>query len=195
MLTPAVYELDKPIEITKDKTLVLGLGMPILKAKNANALTNTSSAQDTILAGFVIVGSATSKNQTLVTIGNGKGANSTENPNMLFDIFCRVGAAVDIEETNTCMQINDSDIIGCNLGCDKNTVDHGLIVNGKNGSIDFYQSELPYDPPSQNDLIFGIQKGYPSLPISKNATNFKSKGFGGESPNRHSAINTNIPNK
>jgi len=288
VLTPGVYKLDKALKITKDKTLVLGLGMPILKAKATNALIDTSSAKDTIMAGFVIAGSATSKDQTLVTIGDGESTNSTENPNMLFDIFCRVGGATDVEKAKTCMQINDSDVIGSNLwlwradhgsnvGWDKNTVDHGLIVNGdnvsmyglfvehfqktqtiwngKNGSVDFYQSELPYDPPSQDDWSFGTQKGYSSLLISEDASGFKGRGLGvyaafinthkyayldnaildeakgtdlkhmitvylngnadawsginsivngigaqvqgigGESPNRHSAINTNIPNK
>jgi hypothetical protein len=129
------------------------------------------------------------------------------------------------------------------------------IWNGKNGSIDFYQSELPYDPPSQDDWSDGTQKGYSSLLISKDASGFNAKGLGiyaafintsnwmyldnaildqakgtdlkhmitvylngnsdnwtginsivngvgaqvqgkgGESTNRHSAINTNIPNQ
>ncbi len=119
------------------------------------------------------------------------------------------------------LENNDNDAIGSNIwlwradhnfsgtlentGWNKNTANHGLIINGdnvgmyglfvehfqkeqtiwdgKNGTLNFYQSELPYDPTSQNDWDYkdeqgNVSHGYPSLLINKNATKFIAKGLG-----------------
>ena len=228
ILTPGEYQLNKTVTVDNDKTLILGVGMPVIKDKSgiSTPLVQTTSSKDTILAGFLIAGSDATANTTLMTIGDATSSqnNSADNPNILFDIFCRVGGPGPkdtLEKADTCLKINDNDTIGSNIwlwradhdfsgtlentSWNKNTANHGLIINGdnvgmyglfvehfqkeqtiwdgKNGTLNFYQSELPYDPTSQNawnykDEQGNVRLGYPSLLINKNATEFKAKGLG-----------------
>ncbi len=81
-----------------------------------------------------------------------------------------------------------------------NTGDHGLVVNGdgvlatglavehyqkeqvlwngNGGETIFYQSELPYDPPSQAAWTDGKANGYPSYAVAKNVTTHQAYGLG-----------------
>ena len=81
-----------------------------------------------------------------------------------------------------------------------NTAAHGLVVNGNNvtatglavehyqqeevlwkgngGETIFYQSELPYDPPSQAAWMDGKANGYPSYVVAKNVTSHQAYGLG-----------------
>lgn len=227
ILTPGEYQLNKTVNIKDNQTLVLGLGMPVIKDKPGinTPLIQTTSAKDTILAGFLIAGSDSTDDTTLMTMGNEQGSvNNSENPNMLFDLFCRVGGPGPegvLEKAGICLKINDNNVIGSNIwlwradhdfsddrkntGWDKNTANHGLIINGdnvgmyglfiehfqkeqtiwngKNGTLNFYQSELPYDPTSQEIWSYtddegNTRLGYPSLLINKSATDFTAKGLG-----------------
>jgi hypothetical protein len=89
---------------------------------------------------------------------------------------------------------------GTGVGWIVNTADHGLVVNGDNvtalglfvehyqkeqvlwngngGETIFYQSELPYDPPSQSAWTDGTANGYPSYAVSSSATTHQAYGLG-----------------
>jgi hypothetical protein len=89
---------------------------------------------------------------------------------------------------------------GAGVGWIVNTADHGLVVNGDNvtalglfvehyqkeqvlwngngGQTIFYQSELPYDPPSQGAWTDGTANGYPSYVVSNSATTHQAYGLG-----------------
>jgi hypothetical protein len=89
---------------------------------------------------------------------------------------------------------------GNGVGWIVNTADHGLVVNGDNvtatglavehyqkeqvlwngngGETIFYQSELPYDPPSQSAWTDGTANGYPSYVVSSSATTHQAYGLG-----------------
>ena len=89
---------------------------------------------------------------------------------------------------------------GNGVGWTVNTGAHGLIVNGNNvtalglfvehyqqdqvvwngngGETIFYQSELPYDPPSQADWTDGSANGFPSYFVSKGVTSHTAYGLG-----------------
>ncbi|WP_433983549.1 hypothetical protein RBB78_20960 [Tunturiibacter empetritectus] len=89
---------------------------------------------------------------------------------------------------------------GTGVGWIVNTADHGLVVNGDNvtatglfvehyqkeqvlwngngGETIFYQSELPYDPPSQSAWTDGTANGYPSYVVSNWATTHQAYGLG-----------------
>jgi hypothetical protein len=89
------------------------------------------------------------------------------------------------------------------VGADWNTnmSDSGLIVNGDNvtayglfvehhqkyqtvwngngGSVYFYQSELPYDPPTQSAwMATATENGYPSYKVAANVTSHRATGMG-----------------
>jgi hypothetical protein len=89
---------------------------------------------------------------------------------------------------------------GAGVGWIVNTADHGLVVNGDNvtalglfvehyqkeqvlwngsgGETIFYQSELPYDPPSQGAWTDGKANGYPSYVVSNSASGHQAYGVG-----------------
>lgn len=89
---------------------------------------------------------------------------------------------------------------GNGVGWTQNTADHGLVVNGngvtalglavehyqKNqvvwngngGETIFYQSELPYDPPSQAAWMNGSANGYSSYAVTSAVTAHQAYGLG-----------------
>ena len=90
---------------------------------------------------------------------------------------------------------------GAGVGWTSNTSDTGLIVNGdnvsayglavehfqkaevlwngQNGTVEFFQNEMPYDPPSQSAWMEapGVN-GYPAFKLAKNVKTFKGYGMG-----------------
>lgn len=89
---------------------------------------------------------------------------------------------------------------GAGVGWTLNTADHGLVVNGNrvtalglavehyqkqqvlwngnNGTTIFYQSELPYDPPSQAAWKDGRANGYPSYVVNDSVNKHAAYGLG-----------------
>ncbi len=89
---------------------------------------------------------------------------------------------------------------GNGVGWTVNTADHGLVVNGdrvealglavehyqkeqvlwrgNGGGTIFYQSELPYDPPSQAAWMDGSANGYPSYAVADSVTSHQVYGSG-----------------
>ncbi|WP_158820727.1 carbohydrate-binding protein [Granulicella sp. S156] len=53
-----------------------------------------------------------------------------------------------------------------------------VIWNGENGETIFYQSEMPYDVPSQSAWMDGSVDGYASYNVSPGVTNHKAYGIG-----------------
>ncbi len=89
---------------------------------------------------------------------------------------------------------------GTGVGWTSNVADHGLVVNGddvtalglavehyeqnqvvwngEGGETIFYQSELPYDPPSQSAWMNGSVDGYSSYSVSDSVTSHTAYGLG-----------------
>jgi hypothetical protein len=89
---------------------------------------------------------------------------------------------------------------GTGVGWTLNTAAHGMVVNGDRvtalglfvehyqkeqvlwngnaGETIFYQSELPYDPPSQSAWMDGAANGYPSYVVTNLAGTHQTYGFG-----------------
>ena len=89
---------------------------------------------------------------------------------------------------------------GNGVGWTLNTADHGVVVNGdrvlatglavehyqkqqvlwngNHGETIFYQSELPYDPPSQAAWMDGTANGYPSYVVTGNVNTHQIFGSG-----------------
>ncbi|HEX3542136.1 MAG TPA: glycosyl hydrolase family 28-related protein [Acidimicrobiales bacterium] len=54
-----------------------------------------------------------------------------------------------------------------------------VIWNGQNGTVVFFQNEMPYDPPSQAAwMATPTEKGYPALLVSPNVSSFHGYGMG-----------------
>jgi hypothetical protein len=89
---------------------------------------------------------------------------------------------------------------GAGVGWSLNTASHGLVVNGNrvtalglfvehyqkeqvlwngnSGETIFYQSELPYDPPSQSAWMDGSANGYPSYVVANAVGTHQAYGLG-----------------
>ncbi len=89
---------------------------------------------------------------------------------------------------------------GKEVGWDKNTSKNGLVVNGddvtvyglfcehfqeyqtlwngNNGKVYFYQSEMPYDPPTAEAFNHGSTNGYASYKVSDGVTRHEAWGLG-----------------
>src|SRR6266496_1259856 len=52
------------------------------------------------------------------------------------------------------------------------------LWNGNDGSVYFYQSEIPYDVPSQSQWTQNGENGYPSYKVSNNVTSHHGEGIG-----------------
>jgi hypothetical protein len=53
-----------------------------------------------------------------------------------------------------------------------------VVWNGNGGETIFYQSELPYDVPSQGAWMDGSANGYPSYVVSNSVTSHTAYGLG-----------------
>lgn len=89
---------------------------------------------------------------------------------------------------------------GKNVGWDQNVTKNGLIVNGdrvtvyglfcehfheyqtlwngNEGRVYFYQSEMPYDPPTADSFKHGTTNGYASYKVSDQVTSHEAWGLG-----------------
>ncbi len=144
ILTPGIYEINEPIVINNENTVVLGLGYATLKPTNGNQCMTIGDVKGVKVSG-VLFDAGQKKSETLLTIGTKKtDADNSDNPVCLIDTFYRVGGADNTPcKTTNCVIINSNNVIGDNfwiwradhgagVGWDKNTADTGVIFNGDN---------------------------------------------------------------
>ena len=155
IFSPFIYSFSEPIRITRSGTVVLGLGYATIVPTAANAAIIIADGTEGVrVCGFILqagdeVGGATTNALLVVGETENSGGNS-ENPNILFDIFPRVGGP---DLTGTCdvmILVNQQntifDHIWCwradhvgvledersGLGPDKAKVDNAIVVNADN---------------------------------------------------------------
>ena len=145
LLTPGIYNLDEPINVTHPNTVVLGLGFATLHPTHGNAALTTADADGIILAGLLIDAGET-LSPVLVQVGpHNASARHERNPISLSDIFFRVGGA-GVGRANINLEINANDTLidhtwiwradhGAGVGWDKNLSNNGLVVNGNNVTV------------------------------------------------------------
>ncbi|GAA1950682.1 RICIN domain-containing protein [Kitasatospora viridis] len=142
LVTPGVYHLDQPLDITRPDTVVLGLGMATLVPDNGVTAITTADVDGIDIAGL-IVSAGTTNSSALVRIGPaGATADHSGDPTVLQDVFFRVGGDVAGRATQS-LVVNSADTIGDDLwiwradhgndgtvGWTTNTAANGLVVNG-----------------------------------------------------------------
>ena len=87
----------------------------------------------------------------------------------------RPGWAVNLGENG--LIVNGDDVIIYGLFAEHFT-EYQTIWNGERGRTYFYQSEMPYDPPSQSEWKLGTTDGYASYKVSDHVENHKAWGLG-----------------
>jgi len=143
LLTPGVYKLDEPIDVTRPDSVVLGLGFPTLNPTNGNAAMTVASAKGMVISGVLFdAGAITSPVLLRVGDGHPRSDNEASDPSLLSDVFFRVGGAAAGSAT-TSLVVNSNNVIlddiwawradhGNGVGWTSNTADTGVIVNGDN---------------------------------------------------------------
>jgi hypothetical protein len=143
ILTPGVYHLDQPIQVTRPDTVVLGLGFPTLVPTNGNASMTVASAEGMLVSGVLFdAGPTTSPVLLQVGDGHARSDNEASDPSVLSDVFFRIGGATAGSAT-TALVVNSNNVIlddiwawradhGNGVGWTANTSDTGVIVNGNN---------------------------------------------------------------
>ena len=177
ILTPGVYQLDEPIDVTRPDSVVLGLGFPTLTPTNGNAAMTVASAKGMVISGVLFDAGATTSS-VLLRLGDGhaRSDNEASDPSLLADVFFRVGGAAAGNAT-TSLVVNSNNVIlddiwawradhGNGVGWTSNTADTGVIVNGDNVTAyglfveHFQKYEVIWNGNSGTDVFFQNEMPY-----------------------------------
>lgn len=145
IITPGIYELDQPIIIDREGTIVMGMGLATLIPTEGNACIEIGDVSDVIISGLLF-DAGEKESDVLLRVGTDKEM-QTEKYISLSDLFFRVGGNPGyVAKTKTCVEINSDRVIGDNfwvwradhgdgVAWDLNTAANGIIVNGDDVTI------------------------------------------------------------
>lgn len=223
LFTPGIYSIDKPINVTREDTIIYGMGLATLEAANGNVCM-TISDLDGIKVSGLLFEAGEKESESLLVVGEEKTqVVHSSNPICFSDVYFRVGGGKYAGKVQNCVTINCNNVIGDNfwvwradhsnnVGWDTNTAPNGIIINGDDvtmyglfvehfqeyqtiwngngGQLYFYQSEIPYDAPSQEAYKShdNTVNGYASLKINDDVTKFSGYGIGVYCYNRDADI-------
>ena len=143
IFSAGIYNLEAPLKVTKENTVILGVGMATLRPASGNndTLLRIADVGGVSVSGLLFDAGTSTK--SLLEVGdNNSNKDHSSNPSAFSDLFFRVGGA---EEKNTsvdaCVVINSNDVLGDNfwvwradhwdgVGWNKNIAKNGVIVNG-----------------------------------------------------------------
>ncbi|MFD5082436.1 discoidin domain-containing protein [Kitasatospora sp. NPDC058406] len=140
LFTPGVYHVDRPIEVTRPGTVVLGLGLATVVPDHGVTAIRVADVDGVRLAGL-LVDAGPVNSATLVQIGpDNASADHAADPTTLQDVFVRVGGAGPGSAT-TGIVVNSDDVVidhtwiwradhGAGVGWTVNPSDYGLLVRG-----------------------------------------------------------------
>jgi len=146
ILTPGVYDVARPIEISRPGTIVLGLGLATLSATNGNVAMSVDASHGVKISGLIFDAGAVNS-PALLTVGqpgdqDSQGGGDASDPTLIQDVYFRIGGAQPGQATNS-LVVNSSNVLidniwgwradhGAGVGWNDNVGEHGLIVNGDN---------------------------------------------------------------
>ena len=165
ILTPGIYALDDAITAPHPDAVILGLGFATLVPQNGDAALKVVSNKGVKLAGFM-VDAGPVNSDVLVSVGTpGQSTGSATNPDLVSDVFFRIGGATVGKATVSLVVNADNAILdhiwawradhGTGVGWTSNTADTGLVVTGDNVTatglfVEHYQ---------KNEVIWSGQGG------------------------------------
>lgn len=96
IFSPGIYSFDRPVRITRSGTVVIGLGYATLIPTAANAaMVIADDTEGVRVSGFILQGGQEvdgNKTEALLVVGEtGTSEGNADNPNIIFDMFPRVG--------------------------------------------------------------------------------------------------------
>ncbi|KIF78472.1 coagulation factor 5/8 type domain-containing protein [Streptomyces sp. 150FB] len=140
LITPGVYHVNQPLNVTRPDTVVLGLGLATIMPDNGVSAMNVADVDGVKIAGLLIDAGPVNS-QRLMTVGpDGSNQSHATNPTSLHDVFFRIGGG-GVGKATTSLVVNSRNVIGDHMwlwradhstgvGWNSNTADTGLIVNG-----------------------------------------------------------------
>ena len=144
ILTPGIYNLEHPIEITRPDTVVVGIGFPTLIPQNGNLSMRALSSKGVLISG-IIFDAGPKNSPALLEVGLPDhwlipDDSDASDPSAVQDVFFRIGGA-EAGSATTSLVVNSNYTIlddiwawradhGNGVGWTVNTADTGLIVNG-----------------------------------------------------------------
>ena len=177
ILTPGVYDLNQPIVVSRPGTVVLGLGLATLVPQHGNAAMVVTPNHGVKLSGLIIDAGPVNS-PVLVSVGlPGLGGSSTD-PDVIQDVFFRIGGAETTPTSATVSLLdNASDSIlddvwawradhGNAVGWTQNTAGTGLVVTGANVTayglaVEHYQkNEVVWSGQGGTDIFFQNELPY-----------------------------------
>ncbi|MFI1766567.1 coagulation factor 5/8 type domain-containing protein [Streptomyces sp. NPDC020800] len=140
LLTPGIYHVDRPIQVNRAGTVVLGLGYATLVPDNGTTVMKVADVDGVRLAGFLIDAGPVNS-PTLLEVGpTGASLDHSADPTTVQDVFVRIGGA-GAGRATTSMVVNSRHTIvdhtwvwradhGTGVGWETNRADYGVVVNG-----------------------------------------------------------------
>ena len=137
LLTPGVYDVDRSLVVSRDNTVVLGLGQATLTAVGgATPVVVRHGAEGVVLAGLT-VDAGTGLSRNLVHIGQGGGSSAdpdtggTTPSTTLNDVYIRVGGP-HIGKADVSLRIDADDVL----------IDHAWVWRADHGIEGFTQGAV-----------------------------------------------------
>lgn len=142
VVTPGIYNLDQPLNVTRADTVIVGLGLATLKPTNGTSAINVADVNGVKVGGLLIDAGATNS-PILMQVGpSGSSADHTADPTTLSDVHFRIGGA-GVGKATQSLVVNSNNVIiddtwdwradhGDGVGWTSNTAQNGLVVNGNN---------------------------------------------------------------
>jgi hypothetical protein len=176
ILTPGIYKVDRPLEVTRANTIVLGLGFPTLVPTEGNAVMRT--AGNGVSLNGLLIDAGLKKSDVLLQVGSEEGNNDeTEgNPTALHDVFFRIGGATPGKAKTALVVNTDGTILddiwawradhGNGVGWTSNTSDTGVMINADNVSAyglfveHFQKYEVVWNGNHGTDVFFQNEMPY-----------------------------------
>ena len=179
ILTPGVYQLTEPIEVSRPDTIVLGLGFATLIPQNGNAAMETAERAGDQALRADLRRRAGQLAGRCVEVG-GRHARRDARPRTtrrsLQDVFFRIGGAEPGKATTSLVVNADNAILddiwawradhGTGVGWTSNTADTGVIVNGDDVTAyglfveHFQKFEVIWNGQNGEDVFFQNEMPY-----------------------------------
>lgn len=145
IFTPGIYDIDAPLKVTRANTIVMGLGFATLRASKGNVVMCTADVGG-ISISSILFDAGPQLSPALLEVGSeGSKVRHASNPNIMSDVFFRVGG-IGPAAVKSDFVINANDTIvdhtwiwradhGSGSGWATNPSANGLVVNGNNVTI------------------------------------------------------------
>ena len=211
LLTPGIYLLDKPLQVSHANTIILGLGIATLQPVAGNTAMTIADV-DGVKLGGVLFDAGEKNSEVLLHVGDRKNTVShANNPVTLHDVFFRVGGAAVGNATHSVI-INSNHVIGDNLwvwrgdhgngiGWATNKTKHGIVVNGDDVTMyglfveHFHDYQTVWN--GENGAVYFYQSEAPyDVPNQQSWMNGSVNGFAsykvGDHVKHHTAIGMGV---